>query len=796
LALESDTWAPKASNSVVKEMPPKKKVTGVSLLRRCEEIIKSFNPTTHSIDSHLMEEIGDTSNVETTPPDLMFVQQVVTGWYREKKVLDCFIKNFYADNGARVARNDMIIFALLAYLSIFRLEELTFAKFKEYSKTEDPSKIGVFVEYLFNKDTLDSVLRDSWMKVIDLTYTEDVIIQNVEKFIPQARKYMEELDGAAAAAAEAERLKEEAKKNGTAGLKQVLKANLTRPVSPKLTRPRPYNIPEPFRITENVEAKEIPSYLNNNTLDSIDQANKERREKINSETRSKYDDSATFKFNETKSKLHIVKKELEEKRAAELDFDASFVHPPPDFSKSNAVTRINKATILREDFLYRKQQSKDAKILKNYEEELRDPVEYFAWQQKNREADHQDKLEKVVMRRELAKQGALDAAAATKTLLDDNKLLAKLMRDQADVIKNKKEVEYELEMLNKQITVSSTIEYRNSAPRAAMNKVQKQKMEEGATIRQSLEEMRIKKEKDDHEAELVQADKIRQLRALNEVHRENIKVFDPTQSSGKGFLDEMSYMEMKERLATVKSKEATKQMNKRDDILEEKKKSAKELERRAQSVLNARKVKAEAFKIYHEDKRKKEMDEAIKVEKHRETAAISLERELAKSRVERQAQAQALIEEQERIKRAQAYLGANAAQVEENREEQLKMAKERAIRSLQKKNKEYAILEAECRAKSRYNRDIVLKTEKAQREAIAKQREDLLKMERKNSTLRIKQEVAHKKATAQTSRVQAERTLKVRQDFNPYAESMRDESIALAKTHEMKLKTLQASTPY
>jgi hypothetical protein len=267
---------------------------------------------------------------------------------------------------------------------------------------------------------------------------------------------------------------------------------------------------------------------------------------------------------------------MEEKRAAELDFDASFVHPPPDFAKSNAVTRINKATILREDFLYRKQQSKDAKILKNYEEELRDPVEYFAWQQKNREQDHQDKLEKVVMRRELAKQGAIEAAAATATLLKDNKSLAKLMRDQADVIKDKKEVEYELEMLNKQITVSSTIEYRNNAPRTAMNKMHKQKVEEGATIRQSLEEMRIKKEKDDHEAELVQADKIRQLRALNEVHRETIKVFDPTQSSGKGFLDEMSYMEMKERLATVKSKDATKQMNKRDDILEEKKKKAKE----------------------------------------------------------------------------------------------------------------------------------------------------------------------------------------------------------------------------
>jgi len=59
-----------------------------------------------------------------------------------------------------------------------------------------------------------------------------------------------------------------------------------------------------------------------------------------------------------------------------LQFDATFVHDAPDFTQKSAVVRVNAATILREDFLYRKQQNKDAAVLKNYEEELRDPVEY------------------------------------------------------------------------------------------------------------------------------------------------------------------------------------------------------------------------------------------------------------------------------------------------------------------------------------------------------------------------------------------------------------------------------------
>ena len=46
--------------------------------------------------------------------------------------------------------------------------------------------------------------------------------------------------------------------------------------------------------------------------------------------------------------------------------------------------RLNVATILREDSLLRKQQAKDVELLKNYEMELRDPTEYFIWQQVTR----------------------------------------------------------------------------------------------------------------------------------------------------------------------------------------------------------------------------------------------------------------------------------------------------------------------------------------------------------------------------------------------------------------------------
>jgi hypothetical protein len=771
------------------------RASSLSLIRQSEELIKSFNPTINSIDDHLSNEIGDTSDVSKTDPDLMFIQQVVTGWLREKKVLDAFISNFYADNGARITRTDMLMYTILAYLAVFRMKEIGFGKFKHLAKDEDPSKVGVFVEYLFNKEVLDSSLRASWMAVVDLTYTENTLIASIAKFIPQAEKYLKDLAGAANEMAAAEAAKEAAKADGTAGLKQAMARSLTRPQSPKLSRPRPFIMPEPIKIEQAVKANEIPGNLNNNTIKGLKEKGSERRERIRTETMKQYTNPKNeFKFGETKRGRPIeeLRKEMEETRAKELDFDATFVHEPPNFDDGHAVVRVNAATILREDFLYRKQQAKDAKLLKNYEEELRDPVTYFAWQQKNKERDAQDKLEQVALRREQAKQGSIEAAKATQTLLNDNRTLAKLVRAQADAIKEKKTVEYELETLNKQTTVSKIIEVRDVAPRKAVEKVLKTRIADGAKARESMDVMLAQKEKEDKIAEDELADRIRQLRATNEVHRDQIKVFDPTQSSNKGFLDEMSYMEMKERQSIARNKREVDIQNKRDDILEAKQKKSRELERRARSVVSAREVRNEAFKLEQAAVRESALAKSLAMERMRETAAKSLDAELRGRREATQAERAALKEEQERIKRAQAYMGANAGQKEEFNQKQLLMARERNVREIQTRNKAEAILLEECKDKGYKNRNKVIKETRTSKAALMAEKEALVRVERREATRKIKEEVMDKKAMAATSRMQAERTQKVRHEFNPYAESMRGESVELGRTYAQKQQYLRS----
>ena len=66
-------------------------------------------------------------------------------------MLKSFIDNFYADNAARLLRIDMMLYTILGYLALFRLDELGFVQFKEFAMTQDPQKVFNFAAYLFNK---------------------------------------------------------------------------------------------------------------------------------------------------------------------------------------------------------------------------------------------------------------------------------------------------------------------------------------------------------------------------------------------------------------------------------------------------------------------------------------------------------------------------------------------------------------------------------------------------------------------------------------------------------------------
>jgi len=234
-----------------------------------------------------------------------------------------------------------------------------------------------------------------------------------------------------------------------------------------------------MKISQIVTVNEVPSNLNLISLADIDKTRKEQLEATRKVTAEKYNKNDLFKLHETKGgrKIEDIRKEVEEAERKELAFDSSFVNPVPDFNNETAKVRLNVATILREDALYKKQTAKDAQILKNYEEELRDPSEYYAWQKEMKDRDDAVKQYDVSLRRELAKQSAEEAKMAIEKQREDNQAVASILREQAEMIKQQKILEDEIRILSNQEHASAVMAVRDTKPKEAKEKVERERNE-------------------------------------------------------------------------------------------------------------------------------------------------------------------------------------------------------------------------------------------------------------------------------------------------------------------------------
>lgn len=93
----------------------------------------------------------------------------------------------------------------------------------------------------------------------------------------------------------------------------------------------------------------------------------------------------------------LIDKEQQEEEL-EAGFNMKHSNPIPKMDE-NVSVRVNAAAILREDALIRKRQEAEMKLLKDYEENLRDTSEFDRWQQEMKDKDEQAKLDAIEERR-------------------------------------------------------------------------------------------------------------------------------------------------------------------------------------------------------------------------------------------------------------------------------------------------------------------------------------------------------------------------------------------------------------
>lgn len=618
------------------------------------------------------------------------------------------------------------------------------------------------------------------MKVRDIEYVEDDLIAGVEKFLPEAREFREELQTKALGVATSKAAKEESFKCSVAGVLDTKKTSRTVPVSPRLSKGRPPKLPEPEEVIQHFHSKKVPENIDSTSLQVITKTRLEELELQRTKTKAKYDEKNHFNFQKMKAGRNIeeARREVEIERTKNLQFDSSFVNPAPDFMKIPGKVRLNAAAIYREDSLFRKQQAKDAEILRKYEEELRDPVEFLIWQKEMKMKDRQSELDLIALRKSETRQSHVESLEAMQKQKEDNRLAADVQREQAELSQQQKELDLEIELLRNQSAVQSIMDIRDTRPRLAVERDVESRAEIGRSLREDVQSALREKEERDRVEEEIRADRIRQLRADNLVNKKQPVIFDPTVIGGVGFLDEMSYTEMKIRLENEKSKVERCEKDRRLRIIDEKDKKARDLEERARTLMRIRQAKTDANKAINlKKKTADELDSAAK-EKERQEAAIKLHDDFKVKREQKKQVAAILEAEEDRAKRHRLYLGAAADLIEETREKDLLKGKEKIQSTSQRTAKEEAILREKTQASDKANRLNQAKQIKSAKQIAANISNQTALDERKRAVEKLREEVLMKRSMNLEGKEQHAATRTRLAELNPYAVNISLESVA------------------
>lgn len=700
------------------------------LLAACEQLIKSFEPDKMTVDAHAEEELRAVESAA----DRLFLQQVFYGSFRYRELLKSLLALFLSSNSSRVSRNDYTKFMIVSYLAVFRLEEIGVASFSALVAVLEPTSMHVLLTFLFDRETLLGPIKREWVRVLDEAFVETELIGKMLAFEPEINGLLQQLHARAfGQAASRESLRQ------AGGVLPVEKKAPTVPVAPNITQPRPRQAMAPIRIPQEVKATPVPSNLNQLTLAELEKQQAERKKKIQEQVAKKYEDAAKtmFQFESTaKSNLESVRQEVEAARTAQLQFDFK-AKPAPESRKQPAQeVKLNAAAILREDALYKKKQAKDAQLLRAYETELRDPMEFYRWQSEMLQQD-EDRWKAEVENRRLemvqAQYEAIEAAhrakmenreVAIQMKLVSKDLEAQRLADEAEL-----EERYRLQM-------AELKRVRETAPREAENKLKDEKTRQREELNEFLAAERERKAAQDALEQAQREELIRQIRALDRVHREHVAAFDPTETAQLGLLEEMSLAELKERLHVRKAQQAAWEEARREDILSCRQEKETLLLDKAKNLSRLRHAAATA--TASQRSKKKALDAAKKQQEAetRREGNLKLAQKLTEQRHAREQQTARLKQEADEIAKKRMFLGAAKNVLEENHFGQLKSGFEREARERQVKFQADAATTERVR-----EQETAMRAEFAHAQALKKRSEDAAKaqlVERARRDARVK----------------------------------------------------------
>jgi len=534
-----------------------------------------------------------------------FIKEVVFGCVRYHKIIQLMLKYLFESIDNNLKDEDYTIFVVLSYLILFRLKELGYNNFKSFVDTQPTRKIYKLLELLFNEKNIapDGCLKKIWKDLLDENYIEKELLEPLRSVLHQNKKIMRYL---------------EKKINLGMSVKKTSKVTKIKPFC--LTKPKPRSFPEPKEV---IHRKIKSTVLSEKVL--LGSKDKEILEKKKEENRLKLQKRHE---KEKENQFEIVKKNIIKKEKVSKEKINENLPPSPKFQSSKFPkfkpidVKLNIATVLREEKLLEKQKKKKESDLNNIEVNLNNN-DFEEWMNKIKEKEYEErKLDELKKRFEIQLLHE-DAIDAKEDIVKEKQEIVQQIKEEKE--ENQKFIEKEKEIqnkLNKQcvenvhnIEVKATI---------AKKKVTANKKKTANEIKDESKEIKMKIQKQQEEELIKKAEIIRQIRLLEKYLMDYKPVIDLTETPNYGFLNEMSIVELKQRLAIVKEAAKEEENRQRELILKRKQEKNIIMKKIRQNIENNRIIRSEQRIKNEKEKleRQKRLENLINEKKNVQTCEI------------------------------------------------------------------------------------------------------------------------------------------------------------------------------
>ena len=419
---------------------------------------------------------------------------------------------------------------------------------------------------MFNEDILRNKIREKWINLYDYNYIDKEIIGGIldtKNKISDLIKFINEK--ATCGFISKEKNEEEGKKMTESKVESTLISSMKTPkkVVKQITIPTPFNLSvnkpkilkEPIAISNQPNFTPLPlADYKKTSLEKIEKDRKNRLEiiKNNIITRTKKDrNMLTLETDNRPTNLEKIKEEVENNIQKTLQFNNKYAKPLKDYSKFNGDVKYNETAIIREEYLIDKKNKEEEAALNKILIEKKDSKEFDRWVSEMKIRDDILRMEEVDKRKlelELNREIATNFYNIRK---NRNQLKAAEQKQLEKLNLQKKEEEKKEYIKNKKIVIKEIQKVQENAMKNKLKFINDNK-ELYKNRKKELNELNLIINEEKKIMNQRRDDLIRQIRELEKLPIRRQHGFDPTETPGYGFLEEMSLVELKERLALQK----------------------------------------------------------------------------------------------------------------------------------------------------------------------------------------------------------------------------------------------------